>query len=79
MIGRRTTSISILHRDVDDWLMDDDMTSFMIVVWIMFCISALALDVWMLWPVIENFYETTLRSGGSFLIADSMYSISRAD
>jgi hypothetical protein len=55
------------------------MTSFMIVVWIMFCISVLALDVWMLWPVIENFYETTLRSGGSFLIADSMYSISRAD
>jgi hypothetical protein len=27
----------------------------------------------------REFDETTLRSGGSFLIADSMYSISRAD
>jgi hypothetical protein len=28
--------------------------TFMIVVWILFCVATLALDVWMLWPVIEN-------------------------
>jgi hypothetical protein len=26
----------------------------MLVIWIIFCVAILALDVWMLWPVIEN-------------------------
>jgi hypothetical protein len=36
-----------------DWLTEGDMT-FMVVVWIIFCVAIVALDVWMLWPVIEN-------------------------
>jgi hypothetical protein len=36
-----------------DWMTEGDMT-FLLIVWILGCSAIMALDVWMLWPVIEN-------------------------